>query len=316
MKQIFKICLVLVAALFVAGCSSVSDTILESKNSIYHWKTTFDVNDAEAQFLSNHNVERIYIKMYDVATEHNFLSGVSDIVPIATTTFVSPVPSGVEVVPVVYITIDALRAMCGREAEFAELIVERTLAMCRYNNCGQIGELQLDCDWTSTSKGIYETLCGIVQQSLRERGIYLSITVRLHQLQESAPPADRGVLMLYNTGDLNNRDTRNSILDIADVRKYVKDGQYPIPLSYAYPAFGWGVKFRGDEFKAIVSEDAVAGENEHIRRERATASEIIKVKALVEQRLGKPQCGNILYHLDQTQLNNYTDDEIAKILAY
>ena len=274
------------------------------------------MNDAEAQFLSNHNVERIYIKMYDVATEHNFLSGVSDIVPIATTTFVSPVPSGVEVVPVVYITIDALRAMCGREAEFAELIVERTLAMCRYNNCGKIGELQLDCDWTSTSKGVYETLCGIVQQSLRERGIDLSITVRLHQLQESAPPADRGVLMLYNTGDLNNRDTRNSILDIADVRKFVKDGQYPIPLSYAYPAFGWGVKFRGDEFKAIVSEDAVVGEDEHVRRERATASEIIKVKALVEQRLGKPQFGNILYHLDQTQLNNYTDDEIAKILAY
>lgn len=316
MKPLFKICLALVATAFVAGCSNISDTIIEPKNSIYHWKTSFDVNDVETEFLKIHNIERIYVKMYDVATEYNFLMGKQDVVPIATTNFVSPMPTNVEIVPVVYITIDALRAMHGREEEFAELIVERTLAMCRYNNCGEISELQLDCDWTSTSKGTYETLCGIVQQSLRKKDIDLSITVRLHQLRESAPPADRGVLMLYNTGSLKDIDTKNSILDIADVKKFVKNGQYSIPLGYAYPAFGWGVKFENDRFKAIVSEDTVAGANEYIRCERAAATEIINVKALVEERLGKPQSGNILYHLDESQLKHYTDDEIVQILAY
>jgi hypothetical protein len=76
--------------------------------------------------------------MFDVATEQNFYSGNVDIVPIATTKFVSEIPKGLEVVPVTYITIEALRAMNGNEDEFASLIVERLLAMTSYNNCGEI----------------------------------------------------------------------------------------------------------------------------------------------------------------------------------
>ena len=317
MKPFVKICLAVIVATFMVGCSNVSDIAVEPKNSIYHWKTTFDINDSEAEFLKKHNIERIYVKMYDVATEHNFLLGKSDIVPIATTKFVSAIPDNVEIIPVVYITIEALRAMSGREAELAELIVERTLAMCRYNKCGKIRELQLDCDWTSLTKEIYEKLCGIVRKSLRAKNIDLSITVRLHQLRESAPPADRGVLMLYNTGQLKSPKTKNSILDIADAKPYLKSTKYPIPLDYAYPAFGWGVKFQKDKFVAIVTdEDTKVSGDEYIRHERASASEILKVKALVEDKLGKPQSGNILYHLDEKQLKNYTDDEIAQILAY
>ena len=319
MKPFVKICLTLVLAVFAAGCNNTSDTIVEPKNSIYHWKTTFDINDAETEFLKKHNIERIYVKMYDVATEQNFLSGEADIVPIATTKFVSAIPDNVEIIPVVYITIDALYALgrWDRTEEFGKLIIERTLAMCRYNKCGKIRELQLDCDWTSTTKDVYEKLCGIVRTNLQEKDIDLSITVRLHQLRESAPPADRGVLMLYNTGQLKNPKTRNSILDIADAKPYLKSTKYPIPLDYAYPAFGWGVKFNKDKFVAIVTDDYANGSgDEYIRHERATASEILKVKALVEDKLGKPASSNILYHLDEVQLKNYTDDEIAQIFAY
>ena len=45
-------------------------------------------------------------------------------------------------------------------------------------------------------------------------------------------------------------------------------------------------------------------------------AEIIEVKELVEHKLGKPANGNILYHLDDVQLKNYTDNEISQILAY
>lgn len=317
MKPFVKICLVVIVATFIVGCGNVSDTIEESKNSIYHWKTTFDIHEAEAEFLKKHNIERIYVKMYDVATEHNFLSGRSDIVPIATTKFVSTIPGNVEIVPVVYITIEALRAMGGREAELAELIVERTLAMCRYNNCGKIRELQLDCDWTSTSKEIYCNLCKLVKESLQAKEMALSITVRLHQLKETPPTADCGVLMLYNTGVLTNHNTRNSILDIKDAKPYIKTLEYPIPLNYAYPAFGWGVKFENKKFVSIVAEDYKPLSNkEQVRVERPTFAKIIAVKELVENKLGKPASGNILYHLDNAQLKNYTDDEIAQILAY
>ena len=319
MKQILKAIIVIVVAIFHISCNSNKqiDQTAEKHTSIYHWKSTFELDSAELAFLQTHNIDRIYLKLFDVATEHNFLDGTADIVPIATTKFVSAIPKGAEIVPVVYITIDALRAMEGREAEFANLIVERSVAMCNYNKLGKIRELQLDCDWTSSSKDVYCNLCKLVKESLQAKEIALSITVRLHQLKETPPTADSGVLMLYNTGALTNHNTRNSILDMKDAKPYIKTLKYPIPLNYAYPAFGWGVKFDGHEFVSIVAEDAKpTSENEHIRVERPTATEILEVKTLVEQHLGKPANGNIIYHLDDSQLKNYTDNEISQILAY
>lgn len=324
MKHIVKVLFPLIAVSVFIGCgnggnSTVTDNVNNSikRNSVYYWRTVFDMDSAELSFLRKHDISRIYLRMFDVATEPDFLNGTSQIVPIATTRFVSPIPRDVEIVPVTYITLDALRAMSGRESEFASLIVERLLAMSAYNECGDINEIQLDCDWTSTTRGSYGKLCKVVRDSLSTKGMELSITVRLHQLQETPPPADKGVLMLYNTGALKSPETYNSILHIDDVEPYIKREKYEIPLDYAFPVFGWGVKFENNKFVSIVSyESKDVSNNENIRYERPTPTEILEVKQLVEEKLGKPSSGNILYHLDYSQLKEYTDDEISQILIY
>lgn len=313
---------VLLATLLAGGCTThnqpTNDTPPEDCGAaIYHWKGEFKPDSTELNFLKQHHIKRLYLKMFDVVDHWDNLSHQIDIRPNATTKFSCRPPADVEVIPVTYITIDALREMHTREGEYAPLIVERLLAMARHNHCGTIREVQLDCDWTSTTKASYHKLCRIVKDSLNARNIDLSITIRLHQLQETPPPADRGVLMLYNTGALKDPKTHNSILDIDDVKPYLKVSTYPLPLDYAYPAFGWGVKFVDDYFWMIVSEQAQAHDDKtHIRRERPSAKEILRTKALVEQRLGKPNRGNILYHLDKQQLNHYNNDEISEILAY
>ena len=326
MKRIITNALILLAvAAIVVGCAHKSelpsaqgdDVAYAKHNSVYYWKTTFALDSTEQTFLQRHQIDRIYLRMFDVAVEHNYNTQAAEVVPIATTKFISSIPAGVEIVPVTYITIEALRLMRGKENEYAQLIVERLLAMCSYNECGAIEELQIDCDWTQTTESSYFILCDCVKQLLQKRGIALSVTIRLHQLCGEVPPVDRGVLMLYNTGTLKKYETRNSILDIKDVKIYVKFMQYGLPLDYAYPAFGWGVKFMKEEFVSIVSEqDTVSQAGEYIRKERPTYAEIVAVKKYVESHLGKPASGNILYHLDYSQLNNYTDDEINQILAY
>ena len=280
--------------------------------------------------------------------------------PIATTRFDAPIPEGVEVIPTTYITWDALWNMCGDEDYYAELIVDRLLAMASYNECGEIHEVQFDCDWTNSTTDIYYSLCEHAEAYLQAMGIELSITVRLHQLDDGiAPKADRGVLMLYNTGAIKDVRTRNSILDIADIKPYLRSAEYPLPLDFAYPTFSWGVKFKDDEFVAIVSnENESPSRNETIRRERATAAEILEVKALVEKfkdnrfvslvsdpatatlgegeilreervsaeeilqakewverALGQSYQCNIIYHLDETELKNYNDNEISEIYS-
>jgi hypothetical protein len=68
---------------------------------------------------------------------------------------------------------------------------------------------------------------------------------------------------------------------------------------------------------SIVNENATADStSQSVRKERPTAAEILAVKQLVEKAVGKPDNRNILYHLDNTQLQNYTDNEISQILAY
>ena len=70
-------------------------------------------------------------------------------------------------------------------------------------------------------------------------------------------------------------------------------------------------------FANIVSEDYKSiSQGESVRVERATANEIQKVQKLVESNLGKPYNGNILYHLDYSQLKHYTDNEINSIINY
>lgn len=255
--------------------------------------------------------------MFDVAIEENHLTGEIDIVPIATTKFISSIPDNIEIVPVAYITIDALRAMAGSEVTYANLITERLLAMASYNACGTIKEIQLDCDWTSSTKKNYDRLCHVVKNSLEQKNIDLSVTVRLHQLHESAPIANKGVLMLYNTGALKNPKTLNSILDINDAKPYIKPTHYRIPLDYAYPTFGWGVKFRNGQFVSIVpfNDDNITNQ-ESIRYERALSGDIQHIKGLIEKAIGKPSAGNIIYHLDHSQLKYYSDDEISQIYTY
>jgi hypothetical protein len=76
--------------------------------------------------------------------------------------------------------------------------------------------------------------------------------------------------------------------------------------------------FEDYKFVRIISatdSSATARGKLHIRYERPTANEILSVKKLVEQNLGKPACGNILYHLDTLQLKHYTDDEISQFFS-
>lgn len=286
-------------------------------NAIYHWKTTFAPDSTELAFLEKHKVGKMYVRMFDVAIQADLIGKTTSIVPIATTTFDEPIPDGTEIIPTVYITIDALRQMHNNEEYYADIIIRRTLAMARYNNCGNIHEIQFDCDWTKSTRNIYIKLCQAATKILHSQNIILSSTIRLHQLDEEAPPVDRGVLMLYNTGAIKNPETQNSILDIADIKPYLKKEKYDIPLDYAYPTFGWGVKFKNNKFVKIVTnpDTEQTTEDEYVRLERASAETILKAKKMTEKALGAPDAGNIIYHLDYSQLQHYTDNEIAQIYS-
>ena len=312
--------LLLIVLLLSGGCrgrgkSQNRDVATAPERGIYFWKSIFQLNDSETAFLRDHDVKRLYLKMFDVAPDRDWDSGEIGVYPIATTKFVSPLPEGVSVVPAVYITLEALKRSTGNEETLARQIVERVLAMVSFHKLGPVGMVQFDCDWTSSTRSSYFLLCETARGILKEKGIALSGTVRLHQISEEYYPFDHSVLMLYNTGSVKNPDTRNSIIDYEDVCKYLKKGCTTHTFDLAYPTFSWTVFFRNGDFVGLGRDSRVdsLATGETFRRENSPVEEILKVKALAEKVLGAASRNNIIYHLDSDNLSKYTGDEIESI---
>lgn len=304
-------------------------------NGIYYWKTTFSLDSTDTAFLKRHDIGRMYVRFFDVDYD-------GEVVPIASTRFKSTKPEGVEIVPTVFVTVRAIRGMKDEE-ELAKNIVTRVLNMADYHDLGPVKEIQLDCDWTESTRDVYYRLCSAVHDLLTPQGIFLSSTIRLHQLYQEVPPVDCGVLMLYNTGAIQSPQTKNSILDEADVKAYLKSGavSYNLPLDFAYPVYGWGLLFRGGEFVGILHETNFSDSSKYrleengyysvvsahvleghaivpgdqIRMEFPSAGTIDLVQDLVAAAFPSAPHSTVLYHLDSYNLSHYTDDEIRTIFS-
>jgi hypothetical protein len=232
----------------MASCGSRHDDMVPSPApAVYYWKTVFKLDGIQQQFLRRHAIKKIYLRFFDVDFNEQRVP-----IPMGTVQFDSKVPSGIEIIPVVYIENHCLE----RPHDLAQNIVKRVLTMASTNNIN-IKELQIDCDWNNRSRRTYFELLHDIKSQLDRRGHFLlSATIRLHQLSQPVPPVDYGVLMCYNTGNIHDYNTANAILDAKEVRPFINKrlADYRLPLCAAYPAFGWKLLFEKGQFRTILRE--------------------------------------------------------------
>lgn len=253
--------ILLFALITMASCNHKVGKVPEPERSVYYWRTTLHFDSAERQFLAEHRIKKIFVRFFDVVP-----GGKEGVQPNATLQFTDSIPHGLEVVPTVFITENCLQ---NDLKALPQLLVERILQMCKTNGIPSIKEVQLDCDWTANSQSAYFHLLEQTRTLLKEKGIRLSATIRLHQLRMTPPPVDYGALMLYNTGDATDRNCKNPILDMAAIEPYLKHlVDYDLPLCAAYPVFGWKLLFAADTFKAI-AYDADLTDTTLFRRQSA-----------------------------------------------
>lgn len=315
-----------------------------SQNGIYYWKTLFSLNDYEKEFLQKHDISRLYIRLFDVALQTQDAQDTLAIVPVGTIQFKDSVPQNLEVIPTVYITYEGLRQldeMSYRDCEsYVKRIIKRIENMVSFNELPNVKEVQFDCDWTQSTHWTYHHICETAKKDLNDKGIKFSITLRLHQMDDYyGMPADRGVLMLYNTGSFKNPDATNSILTYNDAEPYIRAHNIKYPVDYAYPTYSWSLLYRDNKFKCIirnidlsdskiyekidynkyrVTKDIKAGninleKGDVIRHETSEFKEIERVKSDLSRKHDMKNSRQIIYHLDSENLSNYTDDEIEYI---
>ena len=276
----------LIAVLMLTSCQQQSP--MPQQNSVYYWRTEWHLDSVERDFLKQYDIQTVYCRYFDVVMRND------EPMPNATISFAEPVDPSLNIVPTVYITEDCMHS---EHKGLAKKIVERIIQMNETNDVKHIKEIQIDCDYTGRSLKTYYQFLEDVRTTASQHNMRLSTTIRLHQLSMEVPPADYGVLMLYNTGNPQKYAERNPILDIRDVMPYIsKLDDYALPLAAAYPVFLWQRTIYGVHVDHWVEAD-----------------EILKVKDVVEEKRPELRRTILTYHLDKENIKRYTPETYETI---
>lgn len=296
---------VLVAMLAASCRGKKAETALRS---VYYWSTTLDIDSAKRAFLTGHGIGRMYVRYFDVVTD---AAGRS--VPNATLRFATTVPRGIDIVPVVFVLPECVR---HDGDTLARRIVDRVQQMNTANGITGVGELQIDCDWTTSTRPAYMQFMRTMRALCHKRGLRLSATIRLHQLAQAPPPADRGVLMFYNTGDVTDPTCRNPILDMRDAAPYLKYlHNYKLALSVAYPVFSWQVLYRGGRFVGIMhsKDEYPVLPTDSTVTHRPALQDIMEAARAVQQRRGDACRETVIYDLSNKNIKHLKYQDYEKI---
>lgn len=282
-----------------------------SRRSVYYWSTVLDIDSTKQAFIDRHGISRMYVRYFDVVAGED-----GSPVPNATLRFGTGVPQGVEVVPAVYIVNEC---MAADTAGLAGLILKRILQMNATNDIGGVKEIQIDCDWTRRTRQRYFGFLRTLRAMAAERGVKVSATIRLHQLAEGAPPVDRGVLMMYNTGDFTDISCQKPILDTRAAAPYLRHlAGYGLKLAAAYPIYSWRILFRGGRYVGIMhrDDDLPVLPGDSIVTRAPSLDDITTAAEAVGSRRPDANSEIILFDLSRQNATRFKPDDYEKIFGY
>lgn len=322
--------------LLLLGCSTEPQ---ETAVAFYHWQTRLELDDSERAMMQSLQVQRLYTKVFDLGWD----ARLNEPTPRANLELADSLQN-VMLVPTIYITNEVMQRSATTTVDtLASRILQHTDQLLQQRT---YDEIQIDCDWSESSRATYFTFLRALRQQLNPE-VILSVTLRLHQYrypqQTGIPPADRATLMFYNMGELTNWSTPNSILNLEAAKPYLQTNEsYPLPLDLALPLFRWGVLFReGRMIKllngitpaqleavgavAIHSDDSqryrltrdtyLTGyylyENDLVRLEAVTPSQLEATQQLLQSQLDWRPRHLIYYHLDSALVADFTTQELT-----
>lgn len=324
--------------IFFAACTPPQK---ENKiiRSFYYWKSKFSLDPESKNALNKLEVSTVYVKYFDVVWD-----------PVNK----QPLPAaivradsgteGFDIIPTVFITNETMLQMDSMDIEkLSTGILKLIKSVNEVNRWETAGQVQMDCDWNATSKDKYFHLLDLLQQ--QDTANIYSATIRLHQLKYAAktgvPPVDRGLLMCYNMGNLKDIKTKNSIIDVDEMRKYTTGFyEYDLPLDYAFPLFSWTVLFRDNvyvgllqnltkddlesncikkskNFYEVKEQTSIKGyalqKGDVLRFEDSDVQTILDAQTLLYPKLQQDSFSVVLYHIDLSIFNKYAHHELETI---
>jgi hypothetical protein len=315
----------------------------KTERSFYYWKSVFKLTNFEQQRLDSLHVKIIYIKFFDVDWNDKAQTP-APLAKLQKNNFT--LPKKISIIPTVFITNECIQKIHSSQiAELANNIYSLVNEIINSNGFNNIKEIQIDCDWTASTRSNYFLLLEKINTLWQNTAIPISATIRLHQIKfiskMGVPPVHKGLLMCYNMGNLKNLATKNSIIETEELKKYIGTlATYPLTLDLGLPLFDWKVLYRNNIYTGLIenlpakvftnsfsikkgnrftiSKDTVlAGydlkKGDVLRDEQSEYSEILSAAGEINKRLKNTQPRVSLYHLDSVILNKYTLHELEAI---
>ena len=316
--------------------------------SFYYWKSNYKNNPAEQAMLQQLGVKKLYMKFFDVQWDVKHLKPF----PSAKIQFDSAAlkqlkDSNIEIIPVIFITNETISNIIPESInKLGERVYFLLAGLMDDNLLTNIKEIQIDCDWTESTKDRYFDLLRYLKMLPKLSNKTLSATIRLYQCKyldkTGVPPVNKGMLMCYNMGNLKSQKTGNSILDPKELEKYIGSlDSYPLPLDLALPLFEWNVLFRNNEYKGlinnlpdsllqqqsfatqkenryVVSKDTIWNGYEfklgdEIRKEHTNFTALLDAVKLISPMWHNPEFNFSFYHLDSTTLSKFSKNELESV---
>lgn len=309
------------------------------KPAFYYWKSMLNVSSFEQGKLDSLRVKLLYIKFFDVDWDEI----TEQPIPVARLQITNFQKENYSIVPTIFITNECIQKIdLAQVAILADNINKLIRNIINTNRFNSIREIQLDCDWTASTQRNYFLLLEKIKMHWPNTAI--SCTIRLHQIKfiskTGVPPVKKGLLMCYNMGNLKNAATQNSILETAELEKYISNlSSYPLPLDIALPLFDWKVLFRNNAYAGLVEnlpdsfinniaikkdnrliilrDTTIAGyslkKDDVLRVEESSYAEIISAAKSISRQLKNDSLTVSLYHLDSLILKKYKIDELEDI---
>ena len=325
--------------------------------AFYYWKN-YDDFWFESEIIDTLQVRKLYVKYFEVDYD-------SDLgpVPVSKTELtmsrtkwdyehdkevLSP-HAKLSIVPTVFILNSVFKEPDLNTREMAKNILFLVLKKYEENmegfSCPK--EIQIDCDWTESTKQVYLLFLRELKQEMRKNASLenteLSATLRLYAYKfpnrMGVLPVDRAMLMCYNLLTPRESGNRNSILDIQELKKYLEGADdYPVALDVALPTYSNVQVFQNKQFKSLfyeedstflsylkplkppfylISKDTLVDDvylrkGDHLKVERVSAKQIREAIDVINREVYfKDRPTMALFHLDSDELRKYTHEELV-----
>ncbi|QBZ98356.1 hypothetical protein [Flavobacterium sangjuense] len=313
--------------------------IANVERAFYYWKSdNWNISQKEDSISKKLNVKKLYVKFFEV----DYSDAMGNF-PISKTQLYLYNLDSITIVPTVYIKnavfLKSNQASLDTLADNVNFLITKFYKE-KFREAKPLTEFQMDCDWTLKSKDNYfyflKKLKSISQKEI-------SCTLRLYPYKYpdkmGVPPVDKATLMCYNILNPLQNHTKNSILDIDELESYLDtDKIYPKHLDVALPIYSWMQVYKNEQFSNViytdnkmvkkllkeikplwysVTKDTVINETylrigDKVKFEEIDARKIEQTIHLLKKYVSFDKNTTVsLFHLDDEQLSNYTNEELS-----